>query len=298
MFRTLRSTFTFHLSLYPKTGVLVSSGSIPFDPTLPDISFMRARINGKNVPFIPGSSLKGPIRMYSESFLRSLSDENKDRYACNISGRSCDKDINRKWSVEEKYERSCLACRIFGNTLLASVVRFEDLFPFRDITEIDEEKIREIENSIAVRPGVGIDRAKGSVKGGALFSYEAVTFPFYGRMMMKNPEKWQVGLIFKAFEAANMGIIRFGRNKSRGMGWMEVKVEKVEIFSPSSKIVFTKFENGKFSSLSADPEEMGINDRFENGFIVLEGEDIEKLKGWTLENLENEIREAVGGVKV
>ena len=295
MFRSLRSAFSFYLTLRPKTGVLVSSGSEPFDPTLPDISFMRTRIKGKSVPFIPGSSLKGPIRMYSESFLRSLGSGSKDRYACNISGKSCDRDIDRSWSVEKKYKSSCLACRTFGNTVLASVVRFEDFFPFRDMSELTDERLSEIEGSITIRPGIKIDRSRGIVSGGALFSYEAITSPFYGKMLMKNPEKWQVGLIFKAFEAASMGIIRFGRNKSRGMGWMEVDVEKVEVFSPLNEIVFTKFEDGKFSSLSVKPEKLGINGTFENGLLVLEGEDIEKLKKWTLENLDDEIRKAARG---
>ncbi len=305
MFRTLRSAFTFHLSLHPKTGVLISSGSVPFDPTLPDISFMRARVNGKSVPFIPGSSLKGPIRAYVESYLRSFAEDEKikDHFACNITNpfENCAAKIRREmkneqktFNVEEKYEKSCLACRTFGNTLLASVVRFEDFFPFEDLKTIGVEDIEKINNQIVVRPGTGIDRAKGSVRNGALFFFESAFFPFYGRMLMKNPEKWQVGLIFKAFEAASKGIIRFGRNKSRGMGWMEVEVEKIEVFSPSNEIVFTKFEDGKFSGLSVKPEEIGISSEFKDGLLVLEGEDIEKLKRLAVENLENEIRKVAG----
>uniref|UniRef100_A0A832I8B5 CRISPR type III-associated protein domain-containing protein n=1 Tax=Pseudothermotoga hypogea TaxID=57487 RepID=A0A832I8B5_9THEM len=286
MFSRLVCAFSFSLQLTPKTGLLVSAGGESIDPTLPDISFMRTNINGLNVPIIPGSSVKGPVRSFCESFLRGFADpQNKERYSCDLTNQPCGSKKGNK--SKHSYKDSCLACRTFGMTSMASVIRFSDFYPVKDPLEIDERTLRELEKLIVPRTGIKINRSTGKVEAGALFEYESAFFPFYGSVVMKNPERWQVGLFFYALDAINSGLIRFGRSKSRGLGWVEAKVTKLEYFSPTGKLVFRKdvsdFEEFDWFEIAA-----GTCDITQN---------IETLKAHTQENFAVQLREAIGDVE-
>ncbi|WP_448516528.1 RAMP superfamily CRISPR-associated protein [Pseudothermotoga sp.] len=293
MFSKLVCTLSFSLQLTPKTGLLVSAGGESIDPTLPDISFMRTNINGLNVPIIPGSSVKGPVRSFCESFLRGFADpQNKERYSCDLTNQPCgSKKEKGKDSEKEKfknvYRNCCLACRTFGMTSMASVMRFSDFYPFKDPLEIDEKTLRELEKLIVPRTGIKINRSTGKVEGKALFEYESAFFPFYGTVVMKNPERWQVGLFFYALDAINSGLIRFGRSKSRGLGWVEAKVTKLDYFSLTGKLVFRKgasdFEEFDWFKITA-----GTCDITQH---------IETLKAHTQENFVDQLREAIEDVE-
>lgn len=291
MFSKLHSVFIFDLKLVPQTGLLVSSSTGYVDPTLPDISFMRTRIGNFSVPYIPGSSVKGPIRAFCESVLRSFAqDSEKDRYACDIFRNPCtgrvgksngkDQDEERP---EEKYRAACLACRTFGGGYVASVVRASDFFPFEDVSKIDEKILKEIERLITVRTGIKIDRSTGKVEQRALFEYESAFFPFYGSIVLKNPERWQLGLLFYALESVNEGFVRFGRNKSRGLGWVKAELTKLTVFSPKKKIVFRKGFDGE--------EELDIV--LDGTTAILKEEQIERLKHESQRDFAEQLKEVL-----
>jgi CRISPR-associated RAMP protein (TIGR02581 family) len=249
MFDKFISSFVINFKVEPQTGFLIASGKIPIDPIEPDTSFVKARTTYSDypLPYIPGSSFKGPIRAFTESLLRSKN----QNAACDLGEGNCMKNYNnKKDSGIERYKHACLACRMFGSTKMASKLRFDDLLPYKSIDEI-EGVLNRVREKSTIRNGIKIDRAKGTAAGGALFFYESITIPFYGSITAKNPEKWQLGLIFQIFDHINSGYIKFGHSKSRGMGRLKIEVESIDIAYTGEKLTFWDL-NGENKGLNIE----------------------------------------------
>src|SRR5436853_4688565 len=73
MHKKLFNEATFSIILSVQGPLLVKSGIEGWDPTIPDMQFVRTRHHtlGDTI-FIPGSSLKGPIRAYTEKIANTL----------------------------------------------------------------------------------------------------------------------------------------------------------------------------------------------------------------------------------
>jgi len=221
MFEKLEKIATLQFELVPQGGFTIASGDTPIDPSLPDISFMRTYLTeyGMDVPYVPGSSLKGTIRSYAEGILRS---EAGDRGACDLA-RPCLKEASRdrRLSPYDLKERACLACQTFGGLSLSSVVRFSDLFPFRDESEI-EGIAEKVQKASLVKNGIAINRNSGTVLRGALVFYESLQIPFYGDFSLKNYEEWQMALVLLVIDHINLGMQKMGFAKSRGNGKVQI----------------------------------------------------------------------------
>src|SRR5690606_2146679 len=106
----------------------------------------------------------------------------------------------------QAYQRSCYTCRLFGNTRLASRVRFSDFFadPERPVL-------------LQYRPSVAIDRVLGTSVNP--FDMEVATDgAFVGTITLRNFTLGQLGLLGAALLDLNDGIIALGFGKSRGLG--------------------------------------------------------------------------------
>jgi len=115
-----------------KTPLRVGMGAEPSLGSPVDLAVFR--VNG--VPCIPGSSLKGVMRSFTETLARSRN-----------------WDSHPPWDLPEKEKNKdyCFVCGIFGNTELASHVRVYDLCPEASV-------------HVFVKPGVAIDRDFGGVR--------------------------------------------------------------------------------------------------------------------------------------
>lgn len=249
MFTTIKNFHKFFIEIKPETALIIKSSKEDISPSAADANFIRVNTPYGFSPIIPGSSLKGVIRSYSESILKGLGKEVclfGNGYDC---GKEMDKKIQNSYDV---YKKACYACRMFGNMKMASVVRTEDFFPYRP-EDSEESKINAVKNTeknISLRTGIKINRYTGSVDKGALYETEALTGgKFYGVITLKNPEIWQVLIFMKTLMDINDGFKKIGGQKSRGYGKVTIKFEKIEIFSSDeNNIVFTEFENDFFDS--------------------------------------------------
>jgi len=251
MFKTFVSIFCLNMKLEPEAGFLIASGAFPVDPSEPDIQFIKMKHASfpKEFPFIPGSSIKGPIRSHAEALLRS-----KGKSVCDVLSSkegNCCSSYSKK-DVEdtdvERYKASCMACRTFGGRKLASKVRVDDFLPYESNEELNQAFDR-IEKALTVRNGIAIDRKSGKVKGGALFFHHSYSIPFYGTITLKNPEKWQLALLFILIDHINAGLIKFGHSKSRGLGKLNAEIRSIDIFSPDDKIRFQVFDKHCFGQV-------------------------------------------------
>lgn len=219
----------FSLRLRPQTPLLIKSGRSgeeALDPTLPDMSFVRTlrpdRPDGE--VYIPGASLRGVLRGHAEKLLRSV----KDGLACDPTqtgrggrlGRACFAGERNTDALDgpEAYTRSCYACRLFGNTVLAGRVRVGDLYldpAYRPLLER--------------RYGVAIDRVTGAVAQGP-FELELLTDAlFQGRLSLRNFTLGQFGLLAGALLDLSEGLLPMGYGKSRGLGRVEVVFQELAI---------------------------------------------------------------------
>ncbi len=230
------------IAIIPQTPLLIKSGQkASIDPALPDMQFVRTRrrlSNGEvdEVVYIPGSSLRGVVRAHAERLLRTLD----EKHACPVEAKKlC---LRQKGLKEDKepadrlYCESCYACKLFGNTGIASRVQMSDLYPA--IEPLSESRF-----------GVAIDRITGAVAVGP-FDLEVVTDArFEGRIILRNFTVGQLGLLGATLLDIADGLVALGHAKSRGLG-------RVQIEFTHAQFRFSKPANGEI---------LGVGELTENG---------------------------------
>lgn len=203
----LRLTF----ALRPESPLLVKSGGASVNPSLPDMQFVRTWTPEGETIFIPGSSLKGVFRSFSEKVLRTM---RKD--ACDPLNfrENCAGKLNAESEDTARvYRESCYACKMYGHTRLRGRVAFSDAFP-------------EGPWKTEVRYGVSISRLTGSVGFGPFGVEVLVEGMFRGSIVLENFELWQLGLIGLTVRLMNDGLVRVGFGKSRGLGEVRCSIEE------------------------------------------------------------------------
>lgn len=220
MHKQLLNEAILELAISPNGPLLIKAGdSGGLDPTHADMEFVRTQ----GQVYIPGSSLKGVIRAHSERIVRSLqATVSAGAGACDPlkRGESCGDRLEReRLASEQKYAQSCFVCRLFGNNVVASRVRFADALPAGEVT-------------IEERNGVAIDRVFGSVAVGP-FNYEVATSgTFRTSIRFRNFTLAQLALVGLALRDLGEGRIGLGFGKSRGMGRVTVEWGRLEVRYP------------------------------------------------------------------
>ena len=230
-----------NVTLSPRGPMLVKSGAgaETVDPTLPDMNFVRYQTGaGEQEVYVPGSSLRGVLRSHAEALLRSL-DPN---WACFSVGKvpegrgwlkACSDGLpsGKDMDGPAAYRKSCRACRLFGNTVVASRLQVGDLYPNG-------------KTALATRFGVAIDRVTGAVAVGP-FELETLTEgEFSGRIRLTNFTLEQLGLLAATLLDVAEGLVPVGFGKSRGLG-------RVKLTFPAVGYRSSQPENGKIRGLES-----------------------------------------------
>ena len=255
MHKRIVNQATIELTISPVGPLLIKASEQGADPTKPDMEFVETYHAGGRTVYLPGSSLKGAIRAHCERIVRTLGGEHPNNdgvWACNPlrdkatdpSDLSCSKRLenqNKALKNEKKpeltgsqcYSSSCTTCQLFGNMATASHARIEDAYP------INSEDIRREE-----RNGVAIDRVYGSVAVGP-FNFEVLTAgEFTTKITVKNFTTAQLALIALAIRDFDEQRVSIGFAKSRGLGQVNMKVNRVKIHYPTAVV-----ENGQLQIL-------------------------------------------------
>jgi CRISPR-associated protein Csm3 len=199
----------------PRSPILVKAGGISANPALPDMQFVRTlRVGEDESIYIPGSSLKGVLRSYMEKVLRTVKDTNG---ACDpFEDTFCGGNVIKSEQGAEIYQRSCRACKIFGNTRLKGRLSAMDAYPK---TEVKTE----------TRHGVAISRLTHSVAQGPFDMEVVISGEFSTKLILENFEVWQLGLLALTLDAFNEGMLRLGFGKNRGFGEIKVEVKNCTV---------------------------------------------------------------------
>lgn len=238
MHKQLMNEAVLELAISPNGPLLIKAGGDGgADPTHPDMEFVRTL----QQIYIPGSSLKGVIRAHAERIMRSLqTPPGPGTGACDPLNRdkACGSQLDAKEESSARYAKSCFACRLFGNTAIASRVRFADALPAGEVT-------------IEERNGVAIDRVFGSVAVGP-FNYEVVTRgTFRTRIAFKNFTLAQLALVGLALRDLGAGRVGLGFGKSRGMGRVTVDWGRLEVRYPLAALKAGRSAPGELRGVGA-----------------------------------------------
>lgn len=182
--------------------------------------------------YVPGTSLRGPLRSQAELIVRSLApgDAEAPRTACdpfedgeeNPASKSCSARMDQM-RPEVPYEAACPACKLFGCTGTASRVQLADA----DL----EPGYRSV-----MRDMIGIDRFTGGVYSGANMRFHALEGArFTAAVVVRNFELWQLGLLAYVFRDFASGEVAIGFGKSKGFGRVEGRVEEVTLTYPAGR---------------------------------------------------------------
>ncbi|MDR0963015.1 MAG: RAMP superfamily CRISPR-associated protein [Clostridium sp.] len=212
MFRHLRNEAIIQFELETAAPLLIASGdAASIDPLASNLTFVRGKLHGIEVPYMPGSSLKGVFRSRYEQLGEFLG-----KSACDAMN-ACDRKLPVMDGHTEKgtilYHNSCMACRLFGNRYLGARIAFADAYP-KEGTKV----------SMGEHRSVAIDRITGAIKPGALFEYEVVESGcFTVTCKVQNFALYQLRLFLWILQDVQEGYVTFGRWSSRGNGIMHVK---------------------------------------------------------------------------
>ncbi len=206
--------------------------------SLTDLPVLKLRVNGGELPVIPGSTWKGVIRSHVEALLRGL-----DAKVCGgVPDDNCAKrghpsplerldrllrrpsESNKEQALRIIWNEYCLACKMFGAPSYMSNVTFDDSYP-------DESDDGRPLATLGIKPGIAIDRRSGAVRGRALYQVEFVepgsVFGF--RLTARNLPNYALGLLSWTILDLNRGVVRVGGFKSRGFGWVQITELRHEV---------------------------------------------------------------------
>lgn len=241
---------------------------------------------GIEIPYIPGSSLKGLFRSTAESIAKSEGikpdpcsglSRNNCMAVKRVEGQALGDLIERllkanalQEAVKRFADNACLLCKIFGAPTYRSKITFEDAYP------IDENgHLTSVPTGIKM--GIAIDRTTGAVATGALYKVEYIEpgalFSF--SLNAVNLPNYALGLLAEVLALLDEGVLRIGGFKSRGFG--RVKIENMNVmirhYSPISgsanKLDTLGDSNDK--SISVEPSQVMDN------WIVFRGFELIKL---------------------
>lgn len=159
-------------------------------------------------PYIPGSSLKGRVRAEAERIAREKGIE-----VCSPP------DVkNMCGSLKSNVDDFCICCKIFGtagNISVASKVKFRDAYPTERLETLLE------------RTGIAIDREKGTVSRGALYTIQAAPAgtKFAFEVVAENLADDELRLLLAALKSVEDSAL--GGSSTRGFGKVKFNIEKV-----------------------------------------------------------------------
>lgn len=215
MFKNLRNEARIFFWLYTAGPLLIKGPDQPgLDPLQPDMRFVRTWRNGREVPYIPGSSLKGVLRSRAEQIIRALA---PDRMAISDPFQR-----GREYEMKDKpgdyrYYASDPITQLFGQTYLAGRLRCADAFPVEDRPlQLNE------------RNHVAINRITGATQGKALFNPEVVEEgTFAAEISLTNFAVWQLKLLGALLQDLDDGFLLLGGSTTRGYG--RVRIENAQV---------------------------------------------------------------------
>lgn len=184
--------------------------------TLPLVD-LTVEVDERERPYIPGSSVKGRVRAYTERLMRTAGLQ-----VCSppVPDKMCP---HAEIDGEDGY---CPACRIFGSPWVSSRVYFSNFYLAGDDDFI-----------LQTRQGIGVGRTLGTVVEEKIYFWEAAGGAIKGEPLFFNGEisgtgdRSEIGWIIAAFRMMSS----IGGQKARGMGRVKANIGRVLFWDRESR---------------------------------------------------------------
>ncbi|MCT7971068.1 type III CRISPR-associated RAMP protein Csx7 [Laspinema olomoucense] len=225
-FETFTNRLKISGTLTTITALRIGAGrsSEPIGSDLPVIKDAFGR------PLIPGSSFKGALRSRLESFLRGIwgSDRHLVANPANEQEWSITASEIKKIKDEYRNDLSLTEAIVNQTDLISSLFGspwFASKFQVRDLTVLAENWFGQYQE----RDGVAIDRDTETAADGKLYDFQVVPAgtEFEFRAVVENAEKWELGLLMIGLHQFETQQIPLGGGRSRGLGVVELDIEKM-----------------------------------------------------------------------
>jgi len=206
MFERLEKRVIFNGTIEAATPLHIGSGKPEVEIGQVDMPVLT---DPSGQAYIPGSSLKGRVRAEAERIARKEGmNPCKPPDVRNMCG-----------SIKSKVDDFCICCKIFGSAgdiSLASKVKFRDAYPIGKIEVLLE------------RTGIAIDREKGTVSRGALYTTQAVPagVKFNLEIVAENLADEELRLLLAALKSVEDSAL--GGSSTRGFGKVRFAIESVK----------------------------------------------------------------------
>ena len=218
----------------PVDPLLVKSGHATMAGV--DMAPVSTFRDGRNVYYLPGTSLKGVLRSHLERIARTLHpgsvclpyydpaprrgisvpvQAERQSYGCGFRSPSG----GRTDAAPASYADSCAACRLFGSLKFGGRFSIGDAYP-----------LPEHEPKPETRNGVGIDRFTGGTVRRVLFDLQVlVGGKFKASIRLTNFELWQLAGLHLLLTDLADEMIAVGSGRSRGLGRVRATVESFRL---------------------------------------------------------------------
>jgi CRISPR/Cas system CSM-associated protein Csm3 (group 7 of RAMP superfamily) len=212
----MMTEFSVDLRITIETALAVGgSGSMG---TLADKSMLR---DGWNRPVLPASQVKGRVRHACEAIARGLGIP-----ICQTPSPETTCPHHPDVPAGADGERRCPICHIFGSPAFPSRLRFRDLI-HTPITGDPAGAARLHIPHEPLRPGIGVERRRGTVQEALLFLTET-TMPGVQPVFQREPaisgDLPSAGHALLVLMGLDQ-VLNWGGAKSRGLGWAQVEYE-------------------------------------------------------------------------
>lgn len=226
-FETFKNRLKISGTLTTITALRIGAGrsSEPIGSDLPVIKDAFGR------PLIPGSSFKGALRSRLESFLRGIWGGDRQLVANPANEKEWSITASEIKAFKEQYtddlslteaivNQTDLISSLFGSPWVASK------FQVRDLTVSNENWFGQYQE----RDGVAIDRDTETAADGKLYDFQVVPAgtPFEFHAVVENAEEWELGLLMIGLHHFETQQIPLGGGRSRGLGVVELTIEKMQ----------------------------------------------------------------------
>lgn len=210
VFENLEQRIIISAKIKAETSLHVGSGGKESSIGEADLPVIK---DADNIPYIPGSSLKGKVRSEIERICRQ-----KNLKICNPP--AADKMCG---SIETNFEEFCICCKIFGTA--GRKLSYNSKVKFRDAHLSMSSEVVEI------RSGNAIDRKTGTASRGGLFSSEGIPkgSEFSFEIVCENLKDYEIGHLKSGLDSFSDSSL--GGLSSRGFGKINLDIEKIHIRS-------------------------------------------------------------------
>ena len=253
----------------------------PLEATI-DLAILKIKFRDMELPYIPGSSLKGVFR----SVATSLATAKGFKVCSGLSRETCMdtkfisdpklgkqklgkyieiklRQANSQEAMHKFFENACLMCKIFGAPSYRGKVYFSDAYP------LDQDG-NPLAFRISSRVGIAIDRRTGAVYRRALYNVEYVEPGALFRFNINcfNLPNYALGLLATVLRMINQGAVKIGGFKTRGFGAVKIKQLKFANKDISSHKEITM---KKLDTSDSEVNLQGLA-KLANGWLVAEDE--------------------------